>query len=349
MVLSVKVVKTEAGRCSAPPTLELLDEADAWAALSGDAFRGENDWEVYWNLQCRSAEPSLARVEARCPGIKASRVLVGRTDVEFAENGEAVVFRLVDDRHRGQLIQTVLDDPEGGLPIDLHHNWEMRRAGRYAEGPWPATRIAAHSNYLFAAREALKLMGGFGRRPQDNPFDGRIVLEGFETAFTRGHADYPPHFHVMLYPPGYQGAQVPHFYMDDEGGVESNAFGIVGVAGSNRAFGPGEWCSLKDLHGTVGLELMIADEGGLALRRGPGQPEWLLIGDEAEGAAKAVCVRRGDALLCRCVVTDDAATGEMAIEIERFRDGHPAQRTVEHVTYDPFTGRIKQRGRQAGH
>ena len=360
VVLSVKVVKTEAGRCSAPPTLELryptaeivlhlLDESDAWTALSGDAFRGENDWEVYWNLRCEVAEPPLARVEARCPGAKASRVLVGRTDVEFAEKGEAVVFRLVDDRHRGQLIQTVLDDPEGGLPIDLHHNWEMRRAGRYAEGPWPATRIAAHNNYLFAAREALKLMGGFGRRPQDNPFDGRIVLEGFETAFTRGHADYPPHFHIMLYPPGYQGAQVPHFYMDDEGGVESNAFGIVGVAGSNRAFGRGEWCSLKDLHGTTGLELTITDEGGLLLRRDPGQPEWLLIGDEAEGAAKAVCVRRGDALLCRCVVTDDAVRGEMAIQIERFRDGRPAQRTVEHVTYDPFTGRIKQRGRRAGH
>lgn len=345
VVLSVKAVKSEAGRCTQAPALEVLDAPERWRVLEGEAFRGENDWEVYWNLETDALPDPLPEVRMTCPGVTVARVIVGNEDVEFDAEGHAVTFRLVPNRHRGQLIQTVLHDPEGGLPIDLHHNWEMRRAGRYATGAWPARQEAAHMNYLFAAREALKLMGGFGLRPEDNPFDGFIVLEGFETAFTRGHADFPPHFHIMLYPPGYTGAQVPHFYMDEDGWVRRNSFVAVGVAGSGREFGPGEWCALRDLQGVVDLELAITEAGGLSMRRGPGQEEWLLLGDEAGGPAEAVGVWQGEQMHRRCAVRNDAASGDMAILIESYRDGVRSRVLVDKLTYDPFTGKLRERTR----
>lgn len=343
-VLSVKVVKAEAGRCASAPKLTVLDNADQWRLVEKETFQGENDWEAYWSLETPQMPKDLPRIRISCPGVKAARVIVGRTDVKFETGPDGVECRLAPDTSRGQLIQTVLDDPDGGLPIDLHHNWEMRKEREYKRVPWPAKAIAAHNNYLFATREALKLMGGYGPKREQNPFDGRIVLEGHESAATRGHMDFPPHFHIMLYPPGYTpGAQVPHFYMDDEGRVVRNSFSVLGVPGSGREFGAGEWCSLKDMHGTVGLELLITPEGGLRLRKGPGQEELLLIGDPP---SEAVCVRRGDEIVRRCAVHDDAAKGEMRIAIERFEGGRLAGTSREEVTYDPFTGRVLHRRRE---
>jgi hypothetical protein len=340
-VISVKVVKSAAGRCTALSRLELTDRADGWEVLPGEAFQGENDWEVYWNLEHPDPQPPLPRLRATCPGVAVARAIVGRTDVMFKPADDAVEFDLVRDASRSQLIQTVLTDPDGGLPIDLHHNWEMRRAGKYREGDWPAARIAAHNNYLFAAREALKLLGPLGRAGETPPFDGRIVLEGFETAFTRGHEDFPPHFHIMLYPPGYTGAQVPHFYMDATGNVKRNSFVAIGVAGSGREFGPGEWCTMRDLHGTVGLELMIRQDGGLSLRTGAGEDELALRGVPPEGAPRAVGVYRGADLLLTASVTDDAEKGSMTVRLDSRTDALPS--VAERIEYDPFTGALRSR------
>ena len=341
LVISVKIVKASAGRCSEAPRLSLLERGDGWKVPTEEAFQGENNWEAYWNLEHPAPQPSLPRLRVTCPGAKVARVIVGRTDVPFEATDGAVEFDLVRDTARGQLIQTVLTDATGGLPIDLHHNWEMRRAGKYREGEWPAARIAAHNNYLFAAREALKLMGPLGRADGKPPFDGRIVLEGFETAFTRGHEDYPPHFHIMLYPPGYTGAQVPHFYMDEAGNVKRNSFVAIGVAGSGREFAPGEWCSMRDLHGALGLELMIRQDGGLSMRLGPDQDELVLRGLSPDGPAKSVGVYRGDDLLLAASVTDDAAQGLMTIRIDSHTDGVPS--VHERLEYDPFTGNLRAR------
>lgn len=358
LVISLKVVKTEAGPCSQMPVLEFVGRAEGqppigeeqqpaaegWTVLTGEGFQGANDWEVYWTLSSPAPGAPLPRVRVTCPELEAARVIVGHTDVGFRRDGETIEFDLVADTSRGQLIQTVLSDPDGGLPIDLHHNWKMRRAGRYRDGPWPKRQIAAHNNYLFAAREALKIMGGLGPKPKDNSFDGRIVLEGFETAFTRGHADYPPHFHIMLYPPEYTGAQVPHFYMDGDGNVESNAFVVIGVEGSAQTFGANEWCSLRDRHGTVGLELMVRDDGGLSMRKGPGEQELILRGVPPGGPPEVVGVYRTEELLLTAAVTDDAAEGVMTIDIEGQAAEAPS--IHERVEYDPFTGRLLRREQQ---
>ena len=340
LVLSVKVVRAHAGMCDNAPVLEVLHDL-SWSLKAGEAFQGENSWEVYWNLEHADGETDLPLVRVVCPGVEVARVIVGRTDVAFEPDGEGVAFRLVADRRRGQLIQTVLTDPGGGLPIDLHHNWEMRRAGRYREGAWPKAKIAAHNNMLFAAREALRLMGPLGRENMENAFEGRIVLEGFETGFTRGHADNPPHFHIMLYPPEYTGAQVPHFYMDEAGRVTTNAFTEVGVARSGRRYGPDEWCALRDLNGRVGLELMIREDGGLAMRLGPDAEEWTLRGVEPGGAPETVGVYRDGMLQLRASVVDDAARGTMSIDIEGVGGGTRSVR--ETLEYDPFTGRLLKR------
>ena len=94
------------------------------------------------------------------PGIVPFRVIVGKQDVPFTRQGDTVTFNLVRDTRNTMLLNQVLPDPEGGLPIHVYHNWLIRQDGPFRGKPAPETETKAVLNYLVAAREALKLMGG---------------------------------------------------------------------------------------------------------------------------------------------------------------------------------------------
>jgi hypothetical protein len=279
--LTVKAVKTGPTRCVVLPTLNLLSHADLWRERKGDTWSGENDWEIFFTLTSDKTN-SPPRLAMTCPGVKVARVIVGHTDVKFTASGDRVEFDTVADRSNGMLINDSLPDPiGGGLPIGLYHNWRMRAnpdaqgrvrgCGPYHGRPYPDAEARAVANYLLAAREALRHMGGMG--PKDaRAFDGNITLLSFEVACGRAHNDFPPHVHIMLYVPGYTpGSQVTHFYMDDRARIVSNSFTELGVKDSKRAgnYRPGDVCRMFDLKGNLGLECVITRRAASSSARKP--------------------------------------------------------------------------------
>ena len=342
-LLTLKAVKPSASRCSAPPSIQILSNSDQWRERRGATWNGENDWEVFFTLAAESKNAPLPRLAMTCPGVNVARVIVGHTDVKFTANGDRVEFDAVADRSAGTLIHNSLPDPAGdGLPIGLYHNWRIRADGPFAGKPYPESETRAVLNYLLAAREALRLMGGMG--PKDKrAFDGYISLLSFEVACGRGHNDSPPHVHIMIYVPGYTpGSQVPHFYMDARGRIVRNSFTELGVKDSKRAgdYKAGGVCQMFDLKGNLGLECIITQEGGLILRKKAGANEYLLIGDEQAGPAQKVWVALNGKNLVACTSADDAAKGVMTAVVESYKDGVRASSITQTMRYDPFNGRV---------
>ncbi|MCX6900289.1 MAG: hypothetical protein NT105_16530 [Verrucomicrobia bacterium] len=355
--LTVKAVKSEPTRCTAPPTLSVLSHAERWHERKGDTWSGENDWEVFFTLTADTTN-SPPRLAMTCPGVKVARVIVGHTNVKFTISGDRVEFDAVVDRSNGMLINNSLADPMGGgLPIGLYHNWRMRTnpdaqgrvrgCGPYNGRRYPATEAMAVSNYLLGAREALRHMGGMGPR-DTRSFDGNIVLLSFEVACGRAHNDFPPHVHIMLYVPGYTpGSQVTHFYMDERGRIVSNSFTELGVKDSKHAgnYGPGDVCRMFDLKGNLGIECVISKEGGILLRKKPGADEYLLIGDGQAGAAGRVWVMLRGRKIAACTSDDNAERGIMTAVVELLEEDKSARTIRQMLCYDPFTGRVLEQAK----
>ena len=291
----------------------------------------------FFTLETGNPKAELPKVAVTAPGIVPLRVIVGKQDVPFSHQGDTTTFTLVRDTRNAMLLNQMLTDPEGGLPIHIYHNWLIRQDGPFRGKPAPEVEVKAVLNYLVAAREALKLMGGTG--PKDRKaFAGDITLMSFEVACARGHHDFPPHVHIMLWVPGYAGGEVPHFFMDaagkfvrnwldildDEGGKFPERAGVIAEKRKRSgAYGPGKPCGLYDLENRLALELTITPEGGLLLSRGEGKP-YLLIGD-AQGPGDAVLVKQAGKTLLRARVTDDAEQGKTTVTVEHISDASPAR------------------------
>ncbi len=349
-VITFKVVKQAATMSRQTPELRMLSAGDAWRTHLGPSWSGENLREIFFTVETDDPKAELPRVAVVAPGAAPSRVIVGKQDVRFQHQGDTITFTLVRDTRNAMLLNQVLPDTEGGLPIHIYHNWLIRQDGPFRGKPPLEVEAKAVLNYLVAAREALKLMGGTG--PKDGKsYDGEITLMGFEVACARGHRDDPPHVHIMLYVPGYVGGEVPHFYMDATGKIVRNRFDILGDQGGKfpeRAkiiaekrrrsgdYSPGKSCRLEDLEGRLALELKIASEGGLLLTRGQGQP-YLLIGDR-NGPGEAVLVKQGGKTLVRTHVEDDAEQGETRVTVEHLASGGVVRVVRQSLSYDPYTG-----------
>ena len=342
IMISVKLVKQEVGRSTAPPRLEFLAERSAWQVVDQPYHHGENDWEVFFEIETDASSPPLEEMAFVVPGVQAARVIVGKTDVPFTQVGDRIRFRLVDDRARGQHMETKYESPRGGYPIFFRHNWKMRRAGKYAEDPYPATQIEAIKNYLLAAQEVLRAMGGMGPEPPKD-FQGEIVLMDTEVATTRGHLDYPPHVHIMFYEfaeraggePEWVRRLVPHFYMDSEGHINRNSYAVVVGPEASAALGPGDVVRFEDSIGNEVLQLTIAAEG-LVLREAGGV-SYSLRPDPEQGAAHAVWGYRGEEVICRAAVRDDPADGILRLQLDLFEKGRRVATVHDGYRYDPFT------------
>lgn len=348
--ITFKVVKASAGMAKEEPTVSLLSAADSWKVRQEVSWSGENPREIFFTVTSADPKAELPQVAVKAPGIEPVRVIVGKTDVSFSHVGGTITFTLVRDTRNAMLLNQVLPDFDGGLPIHVYHNWIIRQDGQFRGKPCPEVEVRAVLNYLVAAREALKLMGGHGPK-DDKSYDGDVTLMSFEVACARAHKDYPPHVHIMLWVPGYAGGEIPHFYMDDQGRIFRNQFDILGdeagkfperaalIAEKKKRggeYGPGKPCQLLDLGNRLALQLMITPEGGLLLTGAKGEP-YLLIGDLA-GAGDAVLVRQEDATLLRVRVNDDAEIGQTDITVEHLRDGNATRVLRQSFYYDPFTG-----------
>ncbi len=348
--VTFKIVKKSAGLTTAPPAVRLLTAARQWTLREERTWSGQNEREIFYTLVPASADAALPEVTVSAAGVHPVRVIVGKSDVPFTRQGDLVRFALVRDTRNAMLLNQVLPDSEGGLPIHFYHNWLIRQDGPFHDKPVPRVEVKAVPNYLVAAREALKRMGATGPK-DEKAFEGSITLMSFEVACARGHNDYPPHVHVMLWVPGYVGGEVPHFYLDSAGRIVRNSFGILGDEGNkfpDRAalierkrkragqYGPGKPCGLYDLKERLAVELTITEEGGLLMAR-PGAPPYLLVAEPA-GADRGVLVRRGDKTLLRASVDDDAEKGLTRVTVEHLADGKVVRTVRQELRYDPFTG-----------
>lgn len=199
-LITFKVVKQAAGMATRAPEIQLLEATDSWKVRRGPSWSGENSREVFFTLEPTDAKAALPKVAVRTPGIVPIRVIVGKQNVPFERQGDTTTFTLIRDTSNAMLLTQNLPDPEGGLPICFYHNWLIRQDGPFRGKPVPEVEVKAVNHYLVAARGALKLMGGTG--PKDHKsFNGDDILMSFEVACARGHNDYPPHVHIMLWVP----------------------------------------------------------------------------------------------------------------------------------------------------
>jgi hypothetical protein len=342
-MVSVKVVKTKASRCSTPPGLEFPTGSNVWRLVTKPFHSGENDWEIFFEIETDAAGVPSSEIVIVAPGAKARRVIVGKTDVSFRQEGDRIRFRLVDDRSRGQEMRVTHHSPRGGYPIHFLLNWKMRRAGKFAGMVYPEKQIAAIPNYLLAAQELFRVMGDMG---PDAPksFLGDIVLMGSEIAATRGHLDYPPHFHIMHYQfdkgpeRNWLSRLVPHFYMDEEARIVRNNYGVLVGRGDSGELGLGDVCHFRDSAGTPILDLVIAKEG-LLLKRPDGEV-YSLRPDPKRGAAYAVYGFRGDAPVCRAKASDEPEIGRFSYRIDSIRNGEVIDTFRNGFRYDPFTAKV---------
>jgi outer membrane protein assembly factor BamB len=348
-VITFKLVKQAAGMARTTPEVRLLTAGEQWTVHRGVSWCGENLWEIFFTVETQDAKTPLPQVAVTAPGIVPVRAIVGKTDVPFTRAGDTTTFTLARDTSNAMLLNQSFPDSEGGRPVGIYHNWMMRQDGSFRGRPAPQVEVRAVLNYLFAAREAMKLIKAAGF-DAEKAFHGEISLLGFEVACGRGHVDFPPHVHIMLYVPGYVGGEVPHFYMDAAGRIVSNSFGILGdptgrfperraiIAEKQKrggVYGPGKPCRMYDLENRLGIELTITPDGGLLLTQGG--HTYLLIGD-THGPGEAVLVKQGDRALVRVRVDDDAVRGETRAVIEYLRDGHVTRTLRQSQRYDPFTG-----------
>ena len=332
-----KLVKADLEPVKTQPEVRVLEHADQWRLLRGEAWNGVNAREFYFTLQADSNLPPPT-VEVRWQGVRIERVL--GADGKAARSDDVLRFKM----HNGRAPTSVKTSLSYGfIHMAVFHNWEVRRAGNYRAGPWPADAIQAQLNFLFAAREMCRAMGYASNA--DPGFVGDIRLYGFETNVPNGHEDHPPHFHIMLAWPGWLNTQAGHFRLDTVGRILRNELQADdGKKVHRRDYGPGDVCPMRDRNGKVGFELIITEGGrGVIMRRAAGEPEYQLSPDAKTGsAATAVEVSRRQTTasvwepLCRVRATDDAACGEMNITVRAVN----GTEQKEAIRYDPDTGAI---------
>lgn len=353
--LTVKLVKNMASRCTTPAQMELPNDSSHWKAISKPNYFGENDREIFFDIASDEAQPGLSHITIIAPGVTIVRAIVGRTDVPFQQEGDRIRLQLVNDQATGQMMQTDYQSPRGGLPISFRHEWKMRRNGEYRNDPYPEAQIEAIPNYVVAVQEALRLMG-YGVADKSKPYLGNVVLMGSENATSRGHSDFPPHFHIMQYEFDVAGPKeelvddgpavktwrsrlAPHFYMDVQGRVISNACSVLVGVEKSATLGVGQTCTFHDSHGAFVLDMTIQPEGGLLLRSG--KDSYLLQPDPLHGPTIGIYAYHGKQLAFRAQARDNAEQGRLRYQIDTvdtqgkiidtFRDG---------FDYDPFTAKL---------
>lgn len=342
---SVKLVKSEAQRCSASPKLDFVRDGDGWRVVAKPWHNGENDWEVFFELETDAVKPILPEVQITAPGVKVARAITGKTDVPFVQQGNETTFRLAPDQSVGQMMRVGYTSPRGGPPISIDHNWEMRRNGEYLNVPWPAKQVAAVPNYLLAAQEVFRVMGDMGPG-QPKKFAGEIVLMSAEVAASRGHTDFPQHVHIMHYQfetnavgeRVFVSRLVPHFYMDDDGRIVRNNFAVIAGHGKSALLGLNDVCRFEDTYGHHIFDLVITTVG-LELRR-PDGDIYSLRPDPERGAAHAVWGYHGDQPICRAEAHDDPAHSVFSYELDTIKDGRIVGTFRDGYCYDPFTAKV---------
>jgi len=302
--------------------------------VSDTAYHGENPREIYFHVSVPTNRAVIPNIRVDVGGTAIRDVIVEKNRVRFTAAAGVVTFDLpVVFRARSSTVevQTSLEWP--GMVLRIEHAFPERRAGKYATGEFPGVQRAAALNLEFGLREAIRELK-LDREVASRGL-GKIHLMGFDTNDPLGHEDYPPHIHLILRWPNFAGSQAPHYYINGEGrllpDISVTIDGMPHIAATH--FGRGVWLPAIDYLGEALYETLVADDGGLTLRRPGGAACTLKPSDAGDrGFASGAVADCGSSAVYRVQASDDTELGEIHV--------HVNSRPAEVYRYDVDTATL---------
>ncbi|EHQ24875.1 hypothetical protein Mucpa_0694 [Mucilaginibacter paludis DSM 18603] len=346
--ISVRLIKDKSSRCLQQPVLKFLSNQENYTISAKQWYNGENDWEIFFEIETKTQPIALAQLEIEAKGIKIARAIIGRTDVPFKQIHNSITFQLVNDTTDGRHVQTSWQNPKGGPHIWFYHNWEARRNGKYLNVPYPAKALAASFNFVLACHEMLRLMGDMSGMNQK--FYGEFILLTCESSAPRAHLDFPPHWHLEHWESGYNKEYgidwrkkqfiIPHYYLDSAGNITHNKRSITQnyqpVKSAKNDYLPGDTCIWNDTEGNLIFKQVIKN-GGLYFIK-PNGEEWSLRPDQNNGSSESVWIYRGNSAVAKAKAVDNGETGETKLYIDYYDQGIKKNSWADAFRYDRFTG-----------
>jgi hypothetical protein len=318
-VVGIKLMKSERGKVADHATIQPPTDCAQCAVLHGPFYEGQNARELFFYLRVPSSVKSIPRIHVTPGGVAIRAVIVEKNSIPYSQRDGLIEFALpVAPRERSSTLelQTNLEWP--GLTIRIEHAFEDRRAGTYADGPWPATERQAALNLEFGLREAIRKLG-IDQKVYSQGL-GTIHLMGFDTNYPLGHEDSPPHIHIILRWPHFAGSQAPHLYLTSEGLLRGTAVTIDGIPSIGKMTIPdGTPFPAVDYLGHYVFQTTVNSDGTLSIAQA-GNKKAVCRLQPAEGAQKngfagGVTVRCDGTADVHVRTTDDADRGELQVKV----------------------------------
>lgn len=257
------------------------------------------------------------------------RVILEGGDIPFRREGGHLMVAVppvATDAITAAEVATHIVEP--GMVLRFEHADPSRRAGDYAQGPFPSVQRAAANALEFAQREVVRELG-LGTWVERERL-GRIQIMGFDTNAPHDHRDAPPHMHMHLRWPDNTGTQIGHYYIGENGLLTHNIVGIKGLGAPQQRFLAGQSFTTVAPDGRPVYTHRITPEGWLELGRAGALP--CLIRPLGEGGfADGASVACPGMPVRRITVRDDLARGVLSVVTDGVR---------EVFRYDVDTGQL---------
>ncbi|MDG5498078.1 hypothetical protein [Niveispirillum sp. BGYR6] len=315
-----------AGKAADGKVQFVAESCPACQQLHDPAYEKFNSRESI--LQLRVPRGRALELAFRLKPDQGDRVAVNDAILPTRREGDRLVLPLPplwEDAEAASTMETDIEEP--GLVVRVEHADPARRAGAYADGPFPMVERRAADNLTFAQREVIRRLK-LGEHVAEEKI-GTIQLMGFDTNYPAGHRDAPPHIHMHLRWPHNVGTQIGHYYLDGTGLLTENRGGIRPFKSSERLFKRGETMPTLDNQGRIVYAHTITAEGWLRIDR----PEVgsCLLSPTGSGFHEGVLVDCGPLGRTDVLMTDDIKTGVMIVRTGTI---------IETFRYDPDTGRL---------
>jgi hypothetical protein len=317
-IVGIKLLKANRGTPAQPLKIFIPKDCTGCVVMHGPFYEGQNARESFFYLKVPVSSPVLKGMTVDVGDLAVRAVVVEKSYLPFHRSGNIIAFDMpIQPRNRSSTLelQTSLDWP--GLTLRVEHAFEDRRAGAYAQSPWPALERQAALNLEFGLREAIRRLG-LDQEVCKNAL-GRIHLMGFDTNSPLGHEDYPPHIHIILRWPHFAGSQAPHFYLSPVGKIAGEV--RVTIDGlpeiSPTIFPQGKPVPAVDYLGKIVFETVTNSDGSLSLER-PDVGACMLrpVDSSVRGFANGVGITCSTSKQLTVSAEDDTNTGTLRVFVD---------------------------------
>lgn len=292
--------------------------------LHDPAFERFNSRESI--LQLRIPRGRFLELTFDAAGNDASRVLVNNQELPVRRNGSRIKVELPPiNKDAIWAAAMATEIVETGVTLRFEHADPARRAGAYADGPFPDLERKAANNLTFAQREVIRRLDLGNYVARENI--GQIMLMGFDTNFPAAHTDAPPHIHMHLRWANNIGTQISHFYIGSDGLLTENRVGVRGMNAPSRTFVRGQAFTTIDRFGRAVFTHQITDKGALTISTPSGAS--CALSPVGLGFHEGVSIGCNDRPPMSLKVTDDQKSGTITVT---------SGILTEIIRFDPQTG-----------